>query len=63
MLSKLDDYPVHQTSEPLAHPASSDRHVYDRYWFNGYQDDGAFYFGIGAALYPNLEIMDCGCVT
>ena len=60
MLSKLDDYPVHQTSEPLAHPATSDRNVYDRYWFNGYQDDGAFYFGIGAALYPNLGIMDCG---
>ena len=60
MLSKLDDYPIHQTSEPLIHPASSDRNVYDRYWFNGYQDDGAFYFGIGAALYPNLGIMDCG---
>ena len=60
MLSKLDDYPIHQTPEPIARPASSDRHVYDRYWFNGYQDDGEFYFGIGAALYPNLEIMDCG---
>jgi hypothetical protein len=60
MLSKMDDYPIHQTSEPLAHPASSDRHVYDRYWFNGYQDDGAFYFGISAGLYPNLAIMDCG---
>ena len=60
MLSKMDDYPIHQTPEPVARPASSDRHVYDRYWFNGYQDDGAFYFGIGAALYPNLEIMDCG---
>ncbi len=60
MLSKLDDYPIHQTPEPLAHPASSDRNVYDRYWFNGYQDDGEFYFGIGAALYPNLQIMDCG---
>ena len=60
MLSKLDDYPIHQTSHPVAHPASSDRHVYDRYWFNGYAQDGEFYFGIGAALYPNLEIMDCG---
>jgi len=60
MLSKMDDYPIHQTAEPIARPASSDRHVYDRYWFNGYQDDGAFYFGIGAALYPNLEIFDCG---
>ena len=60
MLSKLDDYPIHQTPEPVVHPASTDRNVYDRYWFNGYQDDGAFYFGIGAALYPNLAIMDCG---
>src|SRR6516165_7422088 len=60
MLSKLDDYPVHQTAEPIAHPASGDRHVYDRYWFNGYADDGEFDFGIGAALYPNLGIMDCG---
>jgi hypothetical protein len=58
MLSKMDDYPIHQTSEPVAHPSTSDRHFYDRYWFNGYQDDGAFYFGIGAALYPNLGILD-----
>jgi hypothetical protein len=56
----MDDYPIHQTSRPVAHPATSDRHAYDRYWFNGYQDDGEFYFGIGAALYPNLGIMDCG---
>jgi hypothetical protein len=60
MLSKLDDYPIHQTPEPIAHPASSDRHVYDRYWFNGYSAEGDFYFGVGAALYPNLGIMDCG---
>jgi hypothetical protein len=60
MLSKFDDYPIHQTPEPLAHHVSSDRNVYDRYWFNGYSDDGSFYFGIGAAIYPNLGIMDCG---
>ena len=54
MLTKFDDYPIHQTSEPLAIVATTDRHAYDRYWFNGYQDDGAFYFGIGAAVYPNL---------
>jgi len=60
MLSKFDDYPVHQTPEPIAHPASADRNVYDRYWFNGYSDDGEFYFGIGAAIYPNLRIVDCG---
>ena len=46
--------------EPIAQPATSDRNAYDRYWFNGYQDDGEFYFGVGAALYPNLGILDCG---
>ena len=60
MLSKFDDYPIHQTAQPIAIPASSDRNVYDRYWFNGYQDDGEFYFGIGSAIYPNLGIQDCG---
>jgi len=60
VLTRFDDYPIHQTPEPLAIPASTDRHVYDRYWFNGYADDGSFYFGVGAAVYPNLGIMDCG---
>ncbi len=60
MLSAFDDYPIHQTAEPIAHPASSDRNVYDRYWFNGFSPDGEFYFGVGAAIYPNLGIMDCG---
>lgn len=60
MLTKLDDYPIHQTSEPVAIVSSTNRNHYDRYWFNGYQDDGEFYFGIGAAVYPNLGILDCG---
>ncbi len=60
MLSKFDDYPIHQTAEPVAQVASGDRNAYDRYWFNGYAADGEFYFGIGLAVYPNLRIMDCG---
>jgi len=60
MLTKFDDYPIHQTPEPISQPASSDRNVYDRYWFNGYADDGEFYFGIGLGYYPNRGIMDCG---
>jgi hypothetical protein len=59
MLSKFDDYPIHQTPEPIAHPATSDRNVYDRYWMNGYSDDGEFYFAMGLALYPHRGIMDC----
>lgn len=59
MLNRLDDYPVHQTPEPLAHHVSSDRNVYDRTWFNGYAPDGSAYFGIGIAVYPHRRVMDC----
>ncbi len=59
MLNKLDDYPIHQTPEPIAHPATSDRNVYDRTWFNGYANDGSYYFGIGMAIYPHRGILDC----
>ena len=59
MLSKFDDYPIHQTAEPIARPASTDRNVYDRYWFNGYDRDGEFYFGIGMGVYPIRGIIDC----
>ncbi len=47
MLSKFDDYPIHQTAEPIFHTASSDRFFYDRYWYNGHARDGSFYFGVG----------------
>lgn len=60
MLSKFDDYPIHQTPDPIAHPASSDKDVYERYWFNGYSRAGDIYFGIGTALYPHLGLHDCG---
>ena len=59
MLNKFDDYPVHQTPEPIAHPATSDRNVYDRTWCNGYRVDGTAYFGIGMATYPGRGILDC----
>ncbi len=59
MLNKLDDFPIHQTPEPIAHPATSDRNVYDRTWYNGYAEDGSYYFGIGMAVYPHRGILDC----
>lgn len=59
MLSKLDDYPIHQTNDPIAYTASSDRFTYDRFWYNGHAADGSFYFGIGMCRYPNLGILDC----
>ncbi|HCV34314.1 MAG TPA: hypothetical protein DGF10_06570 [Acidimicrobiaceae bacterium] len=60
VLSSFDDYPIHQTPDPIATPASSDKDVYERYWFNGYSTAGDLYFGIGTALYPHLGIRDCG---
>lgn len=59
MLSKLDDYPVHQTPEPLYRTASSDRNTYDRYWYNAHAKDSSFYFGVALCRYPNLGILDC----
>lgn len=60
MLTKFDDYPIHQTPDPINTPASSDKDVYERYWFNGYSKAGDMYLGVGTALYPHLGIRDCG---
>ena len=46
MLSRFDDYPIHQTPDPIATPASSDKDVYERYWFNCYSTAGDLYLGI-----------------
>jgi hypothetical protein len=59
MLTRFDDYPIHQTPEPIAQPVSNDRNAYDRYWFNGFHRDGSLYFGVALGLYPNRRIMDC----
>ncbi|MEM7093342.1 MAG: hypothetical protein AAF567_10100 [Actinomycetota bacterium] len=58
MLNRLDDYPIHQTPEPVAHPATGDINFYDRTWFNAYSDDGTRYFGFGTAVYPHRRILD-----
>ena len=58
MLSSFDDYPIHQTTEPIAHPESGDPSHYDRYFFNGYSKDGSFFFAAAMGLYPNRHVMD-----
>lgn len=58
MLIKFDDYPLQQTAEPLSYLATSERNAYGRYWYNGYDFGGDFYFGIAFAMYPNREVMD-----
>lgn len=57
MLTKADDYPIHQTPEPIAY-AGTDRNFYDRYFFNGYNPDGSVYFAMAFGVYPHLNIMD-----
>ena len=57
MLTSFDDYPIHQTAEPVAQPASGDRNVYDRYFFNGYSRDGDLFFAAALGLYPNRGVM------
>jgi hypothetical protein len=58
MLSRGDDYPVHQTADPVANVATGDRNFYDRYFFNGYARDAEFYFAVALGVYPNRKVMD-----
>jgi hypothetical protein len=58
MLTPFDDYPLHQTSQPVAHTAQSSLNHYDRYFFNGYSRDGSLYFAAALGLYPNRKVMD-----
>jgi hypothetical protein len=51
-----DDYPLHQTALPLAHVMDGHPNAYDRYWFNGY--DQEFYFAVALGLYPNRGVVD-----
>lgn len=58
MLSTMDDYPLHQIIDVMAHTGSSDRNFYDRYYFNVMNcvDDIFVVFGLGQ--YPNLGTQD-----
>ena len=58
MLSRYDDFPLHQTPEPILHPATGDRNFYGRYWFNGFDRDGDFFFAIALGIYPHRRVMD-----
>ncbi len=57
MLSKGDDYPIHQTPEPIAF-SGTDRNFYDRYFFCAYQPDGGGYCAGAFGVYPHLNVAD-----
>jgi hypothetical protein len=58
MLTPADDYPIHQTADPIACVATSDRNFYDRYFFNGYERDGSTFVAAALGQYPNRQVMD-----
>ena len=59
VLTKGDDYPIHQTAEPVAY-AGTDRNFYDRYFFNGYPSepgqDG--FLAVALGVYPHINVID-----
>ncbi|NML93576.1 hypothetical protein [Novosphingobium olei] len=57
MLTKGDDFPLHQTPEPIAY-SGTDRNFYDRYFFNGYAPDGTGFFAVAFGVYPHLNVAD-----
>jgi hypothetical protein len=57
MLTKGDDFPLHQTPEPVAY-SGTDRNFYDRYFFNGYAPDGSDFFAAAFGIYPHLNVAD-----
>lgn len=57
MLTKGDDFPIHQTPEPIAF-SGTDRNFYDRYFFCAYLPDGSGYCAGAFGVYPHLNIAD-----
>ena len=61
MISKGDDFPIHQLPSPVAE-VGSERNFYDRYFFNGYNEDGSIFFGAAFCVYPNLNVKDASFI-
>ncbi len=63
MLTKADDFPIHQLPEPIAF-SGTDRNFYDRYFFNGYTKTGDIFFAAALGVYPHVNIMDASfCIV
>jgi hypothetical protein len=63
VISSWDDYPIHQTHEPVRFVGTSDRNFYDRYYFNLHASSGELFMVMGMGQYPNLAVQDAfACV-
>lgn len=58
MLSPADDFLIHQTSQPIRYPDTSDRRFFDRYFFTGHTCSDEVCFMMGMGSYPNLGVVD-----
>jgi hypothetical protein len=58
VLTPLDDYLAHQTSDTFDHVASSDRNFYDRYYFNCHDLTGETFLVVAMGAYPNVGVID-----
>jgi len=63
MLSKMDDYPLHQIAETIRHVGTSDRNFYDRYYFNLHGSSDELFMVMGMGQYPNLAVQDAFAVV
>lgn len=57
MLTKGDDYPLHQTPEPVAYTGAN-RNFYDRFFFNGYDRNHEVFFALAMGIYPYVNVLD-----
>jgi hypothetical protein len=63
VISAWDDFPVHQTAQPVRFVATSDRNFYDRYYFNLHGSSDELFLIMGMGVYPNLGTQDAfACV-
>ena len=54
-LAPIDDYLIHQTTDPIRVMWSSDPRVYERYWAIAHDDIGELLLVTGGSFYPNLD--------
>ncbi len=58
MLTPFDDYPIHSSADPLAHPLNGDPNFYDRYFFNGQTRDNEVFVAAAMGHYPVRGVID-----
>ena len=63
MLSQMDDYPLHQTSDVIRFVGTSDRNFYDRYYFNLHSSSDDLFMVMGMGQYPTLGVQDAFAVV